>query len=237
MVNCIAIDASSETCSVSLVVNGNMTNAVSDTPRSHAKTLLPFVHELLSLQQIALSDLDFIACSKGPGSFTGLRIGLGVAQGLAFGAGKPMVGVSSLESMAQAASRLYPQAELVISLLDARMGELYWSVTSVSSAAISSVIEPSLDSVESVNDRLKQVMLDNKGRCVLVAGGAAELLDHDNLRHLGAEVEVSVAPDAATMATIAIKKWRAGSSCPPQDFQLDYLRNSVSWNKRQRIRS
>jgi tRNA threonylcarbamoyladenosine biosynthesis protein TsaB len=237
MVNCIAIDASSETCSVSLVVNGKMTNAANDTPRSHAKTLLPFVHELLSLQQIAVSDLDFIACSKGPGSFTGLRIGLGVAQGLAFGAGKPMVGVSSLESMAQAASRLHPQAELVISLLDARMGELYWSVASVSSAAISSVIEPSLDGVEAVNDRLKQMMLDNKGRGVLVAGAAVELLDHASLRDLGAEVDASVAPDAATMATIAIDKWQAGNHCPPQDFQLDYLRNSVSWNKRQRIRS
>jgi tRNA threonylcarbamoyladenosine biosynthesis protein TsaB len=237
MANCIAIDASSETCSVSLVVDGQTTNVSSDTPKSHAKSLLPFVHELLSLQRIALSDLDFIACSKGPGSFTGLRIGLGVAQGLAFGAGKPMVGVSSLEAMARAANNAHPQAELVISLLDARMGEIYWSVTAFSPAAISLLVEPRLDSVEEVNNRLKQISRSNDVNSMLIAGAAAELLDHANLHHADVEVDLSIAPSAATIATIAIEKWRSGSSCLPQDFQLDYLRNSVSWNKRQRIRS
>lgn len=237
MANCIAIDASSETCSVSLVVDGYTTNASSDTPKSHAKTLLPFVHELLSLQRIALSDLDFIACSRGPGSFTGLRIGLGIAQGLAFGAGKPMVGVSSLEAMARAAKAAHPQAEVIVSLLDARMGEIYWSVTGFSPAASSAVVEPRLDAVTEVNERLQQLISESGNKPVLIAGAAAELLDQSRLRHLGANLDGSIAPDAATIATIAIEKWQAGLRCPPQDFQLDYLRNSVSWNKRQRIRS
>lgn len=237
MANCIAIDASSETCSVSLVVNGTATNASSDIPKSHAKSLLPFVHDLLSLQQIALSDLDFIACSKGPGSFTGLRIGLGIAQGLAFGAQKSMVGVSSLESMARSANLSNPQAELVVSLLDARMGEIYWSVMAFLPAGSSLVVEPRLDAIAEVNNELNQLLAERNGSPMLIAGAATELLDLPVLRRAGAEVDVSIAPCAEMIATIAIEKWGAGSSCLPQDFQLDYLRNSVSWNKRQRIRS
>lgn len=148
-----------------------------------------------------------------------------------------MVGVSSLETMACAAKASHPQTELVISLLDARMGEIYWSVMGSSPTASALVVEPRLDGVGEVNDRLKQTVIENNDRSILIAGAAAELLDCATLRHLGAEVDVAVAPGAATMATIAIEKWRAGHSCLPQDFQLEYLRNSVSWNKRQRIRS
>lgn len=235
MANCIAIDASSEACSVSLVVNNTTTNATSDIPKSHAKSLLPFVHELLSLQQITLSDLDFIACSKGPGSFTGLRIGLGIAQGLAFGAQKPMVGVSSLESMARSVNLLHPQAELVISLLDARMGEIYWSAMAFMPTGIAFLIEPRLDAIAEVNHELSQLLTEHKSKPALIAGAATELLDLTLLRH--AAIDVSVAPNAEMIATIALEKWDEECFCLPQDFQLDYLRNSVSWNKRQRIRS
>lgn len=236
MANCIAIDASSETCSVSLVVDGKTTTASTDTPRSHAKSLLPFVNELLSEQKRTIAQLDFVACSRGPGSFTGLRIGLGIAQGLAFGARKPMVGVSSLESMVRTAKEVHPDCEVFVSLLDARMGEIYWSVMDATCAPYSSVVEARLDSVEEVNASLQRVLAEQEAKSILIAGAAVELLDRTALDQSGVNFDLAVAPNAATIAALAIEKWRAGFSCRPQDFQLDYLRNSVSWNKRQRIR-
>lgn len=236
MANCIAIDASSETCSVSLVVNAKVTTTSSETPKSHAKNLLPFVHELLTAQAVTLADVDFIACCKGPGSFTGLRIGLGIAQGLAFGAKKPMVGVSSLEAMARTAKISHPSADLVVSLLDARMGEIYWSVTAFSSAAISYLADPKLNAVSDVNDELAQLINNHHDKSVCIAGAAANLLD-TSWRQTEATIDTSIAPDAAMIATIAIEKWNAGAACAAQDFELEYLRNSVSWNKRKRIRT
>jgi tRNA threonylcarbamoyladenosine biosynthesis protein TsaB len=236
MANCIAIDTSSEACSVSLVVGGELSDTSISVPKSHAKSLLPFIHELLLSRQARLDDLDFIACSDGPGSFTGLRIGLGVAQGLAFGAGKPMVGVSSLAAQARAAHGRNPSADLVVSLLDARMGEIYWSATEFSLSSASVAVGPRLDSIADVNIQLAELISGNPGKNVLLAGAAVVLLDDSLLHKPKIIVDADVAPNAIQVAEIALELWRDGISCSPQDFQLNYLRNSVSWNKRQRIR-
>lgn len=86
----------------------------------HSQLLLPMVDELLRRHAVVLKDLDGIAFGCGPGSFTGLRIACGVTQGLAFGAGVPVVGVSTLLALAEAA-----QSERAVCCLDARMGEIY----------------------------------------------------------------------------------------------------------------
>lgn len=236
MTNCIAIDTSSEACSVSLMVDGTLSDASISAPKSHAKSLLPFIHDLLSARKIRLDDLDFIACCEGPGSFTGLRIGLGVAQGLAFGAGKPMVGVSSLEALARAARLRHQDTDVVVSLLDARMGEIYWSVTEFSSGSISVVVKPSLSAIADVNVRVMELANASSDKNLVIAGAANSLLDHSYLHQPGITFDDVVAPNATQIAEIALELWRTGASCSPQDFQLNYLRNSVSWNKRQRIR-
>ena len=88
----------------------------------HSKVLLEMVSEVLAQADINANDIDAVAVGQGPGSFTGLRIGVGVAQGIAYGANVPMVGISSLDALAyQAASQ-----GRVIAGIDARMGEVYW---------------------------------------------------------------------------------------------------------------
>lgn len=237
MANCIAIDTSSEACSVSLVVDGSLSDASISAPKSHARSLLPFVDELLSSRRIGLGDLDFIACSEGPGSFTGLRIGLGVAQGLAFGAGKPMVGVSSLEAMARGARLKHPEVDVVVSLLDARMGEIYWSALEFPSGRNAVVVEPSLNAIADLNHQLIELINTHSDKKVLLAGAASALLDHPIFAQHNFAFASDIAPNAALTAVIALELWQRGIYCDPQDFQLNYLRNSVSWNKRQRIRT
>ncbi|ELL64625.1 hypothetical protein SEE22704_08113, partial [Salmonella enterica subsp. enterica serovar Enteritidis str. 22704] len=84
------------------------------------------VQEILAASGVSLNEIDALAFGRGPGSFTGVRIGIGIAQGLALGANLPMIGVSTLATMAQGAWRK-TGATRVLAAIDARMGEVYWA--------------------------------------------------------------------------------------------------------------
>ena len=120
----LAIDTSNALCSAALSIDSRITLRFSDQERQHARRLLPMIAELLAEQNQQLTALDVIAIVSGPGSFTGLRIGAGVAQGLAFGSGVPVVGVSALEIIAMKAHRLYGESNLLV-CMRARDDEVY----------------------------------------------------------------------------------------------------------------
>lgn len=119
----LAFDTSTEYCSVAVWADGELYTRDVLAGQRHSELLLPLVGEMLAERGLSLRALDGIAFGSGPGSFTGLRIGCGVAQGLAFGAGLPVIGVSTLLALAQGAQGA--QNERVIACLDARMGEVY----------------------------------------------------------------------------------------------------------------
>lgn len=116
----LALDTSTEFCSVALLADGRVHVREVLAGQRHSTLLLPLVDETLAECGIELSALDGIAFGSGPGSFTGLRIACSVAQGLAFGAGLPVLGVSTLLSLAEGCGQTR-----VIACLDARMGEVY----------------------------------------------------------------------------------------------------------------
>jgi tRNA threonylcarbamoyladenosine biosynthesis protein TsaB len=236
MTTFIAIDSSSEACSVTLVVENQRFTRTSNTPKSHAQHLLPFIDDVLVSAQIKPSNLDYVACCEGPGSFTGLRIGFGVAQGLAFGLQIPMVGVSSLLSMAHMSQKQYPSAERILSVLDARMGEVYWSVHQVDSSKLVAVVEPRLTPIAEVPTHLAKYVDHNNPLQWLVAGEGSRLLDLSVLPENRMANE-QIAPNSESIADIAQALWTSGKWCPAEAFELVYLRNSVSWNKRQKIRT
>lgn len=119
----LAIDTASERCSVALSVGEELRNRGRQSSREHAALLLPWVQELIDEAGIQLQDLDAIIFGRGPGSFTSLRIGIGVVQGLAWGADIPVVPISSLQCAAQLAAG--KGVDKVIVALDARMGEVF----------------------------------------------------------------------------------------------------------------
>jgi len=120
----LAIDSSHAHCSVALCLDDVIEVRETREDRQHAKQMLPMIEQLLGARAVTLRDLDAIAVVSGPGSFTGLRIGAGVAQGLAFGAGLPIVGVSSLAVMAMKAWQQTGHRHLLV-CLNAREGEIY----------------------------------------------------------------------------------------------------------------
>lgn len=116
----LAFDTSTEYLSLALWQDGHVTARDQLAGQSHSSLILPQLREMLDASALELKDFDGIAFGAGPGSFTGLRIGCGVAQGLAFGADLPVLGVSTLLALAVATGQ-----DKVITCLDARMGEVY----------------------------------------------------------------------------------------------------------------
>lgn len=119
----LAIDTATEMCSVSLSVSGEVRSREVLAANRHSSMVLGMVDELLAEAALTLNQLDLLVNDIGPGSFTGIRIGLGVAQGLAYGADLPLLGVDALTTLAKGAGNLDDD---VLAMIDARMGQIYW---------------------------------------------------------------------------------------------------------------
>ncbi|MEI6896673.1 MAG: tRNA (adenosine(37)-N6)-threonylcarbamoyltransferase complex dimerization subunit type 1 TsaB [Psychromonas sp.] len=128
--NILCVDTSTEACSVAVLKQNDIEQVIKDSfmfaPREHTTKILPTVESVLAQAELAITDIDVVAYGRGPGSFTGVRIGISIAQGLAFAIEKPMVGVSTLQAMAQQAYKT-EQVSDVYAAIDARMGEVYYA--------------------------------------------------------------------------------------------------------------
>ncbi|MEO7207723.1 MAG: tRNA (adenosine(37)-N6)-threonylcarbamoyltransferase complex dimerization subunit type 1 TsaB [Steroidobacteraceae bacterium] len=120
----LALDAATEVCSVALLADGVFISRTIESGKSSALKILNLVEEVLAEAQLSLSMLDGLAASIGPGAFTGVRVSVAVAQGLAFGADLKVVPVTTLEALALQALEV-PESR-ALACLDARMGEVYW---------------------------------------------------------------------------------------------------------------
>lgn len=125
MTTLLALDTATEACSVALLHDGHVFSRYEVIPRLHAQRLLPMVQDLLADAGVTLSAVDALAFGRGPGAFTGVRIAVGVVQGLAFALERPVVPVSNLAVLAQRAWREHGATQ-VATAIDARMDEVYW---------------------------------------------------------------------------------------------------------------
>jgi tRNA threonylcarbamoyladenosine biosynthesis protein TsaB len=117
-----AVETSGDWCSVALSIEGEIRSLERRAGQRHSELALPMLESLLDAGNIKASDLDAVAFGAGPGSFTGLRIACGIAQGLAFAHGLPVAGVSSFEAIAEESG-----ADRVVACIDARMREVYYA--------------------------------------------------------------------------------------------------------------
>jgi tRNA threonylcarbamoyl adenosine modification protein YeaZ len=121
----LAIDTTGQGCHIGLTHQGQTITRSDMSPQSHAKLILPMIEDLLKQAQLNRTDLTGIIYTQGPGSFTGVRIGVSVVQGLAMALNVPTLGVSSLLALAWQ-GHLATAAERITAVIDARMGQVYW---------------------------------------------------------------------------------------------------------------
>lgn len=224
----LAIDTTTEACSVALLCGDKIHHRGELAVRDHSKKILFMVDEVLKEAQLELTELTALAFGQGPGSFTGVRIGIGIAQGLAFGAQLPMIGVSTLEAMAQAAYRLHGATQ-VASAIDARMGEIYWGRYLRQADGQWQKVEA--ECVIAPQALIQQVKTVNEGQWWQVGSAwqaYPQLADELALSLCVSEV---IYPNAEDMAQLALKQWELGHSVFAQDASPVYLRDTVAWKK------
>ena len=195
----LVLDTSTEWCSAALWLDGRVQARRVLAEQRHSSLLLPMVNELLRESAIGLRQLDGIGYGAGPGSFTGLRIACAVTQGLALGAGLPVAGVSTLQSIAEQAG-----AERVLTVLDARMAEVYWAAYQRDGAGWRAVSEPALALPESVS-------VPAGGGWVGAGNGFVALGEALRPRLAAlARIDGTLMPDAAAMAPLAARAFGRG---------------------------
>ena len=219
----LAIDTSTEACSVALLYQNEITHDFLVSARDHTKQILPMVDKILKQSDCLLSQVDAIAFGQGPGSFTGVRIGIGVAQGLALGIDRPMIGVSTLMTLAQGALRLN-QTKNVIAAIDARMNEVYLGQYQYVNEQWQDMIDECVIAPEKVADKVKRKCADGYYSAGTGWQTYPEMLTDIKSSDL-------LLPHAQDLIVIANQKWQRQELVNVEDVEPTYLRNEVTWKK------
>ncbi len=223
----LAIDTVTEGCSAALLYKGEIHERYEVTPRGHSQRILPMVDELLTQSELKLAQMDAIVMDRGPGSFTGVRIGVSVVQGLAFAAELPVISISSLAALAQAAHQ-QQGCEQVLSVIDARMGELYWGYYQLTKGRMCLQSEEAVSPVNAINQQM--------GEWLAVGSGCQtyreELSALAGVRCLDAEREDY--PRAAALLELARFDWAEKKLLSAEQAQPVYLRNNVAKKPKQK---
>lgn len=236
MSNILAIDTALSACSVAIYKHGRLDVCRESSPRSHIRTVLPMVQTLLGRHDLDLDAIDAIGFTLGPGSFTGLRIGLGVVQGLAFGCGIPVIPVSSLQAIALRAVVLHDvgDGEWIMPVIDARMNEVYHGLYRNMAGRVVAVNDDSISRPEALPEILVETAPVSVQEVIGVGNGWDLYLDRIEARPKAVYADVST--DAEQVLALALAQFMEGRAKRIDDVEPLYLRQADNWQKRQRIR-
>lgn len=218
----LAIDAATEACSVALKIGDEVISKYEIAPQQHSQKLLPFVDEILAQGEVKLAKLDAIAFGRGPGSFTGVRIGVSVTQGLAFGADLPVVGISNLAAMAQQAIE-QEQAQQVVAAIDARMSEVYFAVFDNKNGLAAPVSKEIVRKPE-----LLEPMNLSQAHAVGTGWQTYESILADKFTCKKSDIAL---PSAEFILPLAEMELKNGNGVSAELAQPNYVRDEVSWQK------
>jgi len=214
----LAFDTSTELCTAALDLDGQVLVREEMAGNRHSQLVLPMVRELLAEAGMQLTDMDGLAYGMGPGSFTGLRIGCGIAQGLALGADLPVVGIVTLEALAFGQS-----APQVFACLDARMHEVYAAAYRREGDDMVCELPPGVYKPEAVPSP--------GGKGWLGCGTGFAAYGEALARRLGdviGEVRPAAFPHARDIAALARPRFLAGEGMPPDRAEPLYVRDKVA---------
>ena len=182
----LALETSAKSVSCAVTENGApLASAYQCTGLTHSRTLMPMVEDMLKNAELTLDDMDLIAIANGPGSFTGLRIGIAAVKGLAWAADKPCCGVSTLQAMACSVSHM---EGLIIGAMDARRDQIYNALFEAKDGSLTRLCE---DRAVGLDELCRQLKDDTRRKIVLGDGGR---LCRDYLMQHGILCELAPAP-------------------------------------------
>lgn len=235
MAQILNIETSTEVCSVTIALNGQLLFKKESTDGlNHSKVLTVFIEQLLNENNLTAKSLDAVAVSKGPGSYTGLRIGVSVAKGLCYGLDIPLISVNSLEALGIFAAHNLDKYGLnktendflFCPLIDARRMEVYTALYNLNGEEIKPV------SAEIIDDQFLAGLLENQK--ILFFGNGAEkcksTITHKNALFLGPQTA-----SAEYMQIIAEEKFRKNEFEDVAYFEPFYLKNFVATIPRNKI--
>ncbi|WP_216782302.1 tRNA (adenosine(37)-N6)-threonylcarbamoyltransferase complex dimerization subunit type 1 TsaB [Candidatus Profftia tarda] len=224
----LAIDTTTESCSVAIWNNGKK-HAISEVcPREHTRLVLPMVQQVLIESGILLNQLNALIFARGPGSFTGVRIGISIAQGLAMGANLPMISISTLATLAQGVFRL-TGATKVLSAIDARMGEVYWGQYQRDNDGIwvgestEIVLNPAC---------INKHIISLRGEWAIAGTGWVNYPSMVSKIPIKLIDEKIVFPQAEDMLQLALMDFSLGKFIAVEKAKPYYLRNEKIWQKK-----
>ncbi len=222
----LAVETSTEYCSVALWRDGAVSERCELVGQKHSEVLLEMLDALLKDAGVKIKQVDGIAFGKGPGSFTGVRIACGVAQGLALGAEVNVAGVCTLQALAEATGK-----DRVIAAIDARMGELYLAAYERRNGEWTAVIEPCLCKAETAPAVA--------GENWFAAGNGFAVNDAALQRHFGKQlsgVDAQAVPQAAAVARLAAGEFAQGNAVDAALALPLYLRDKVALKTSERAK-
>lgn len=214
----LAFETSTEACSVAVYVDGQVHERFGIAPRRHTELALPWAEEMLAEAGIARSQLDAIAVGRGPGAFTGVRLAIAIAQGIALALDRPVLPVSTLMALAMRAD-----GERRIAAIDARMGEVYLGAFArdgdgLVALSAETVVKPEAAAIPDGDD------WHGAGTGFAAVEGALQARFDGQL----VTVDAQALPHAADVARLAALAFARGEALPAERIEPAYLRNDVA---------
>ncbi|TWI02746.1 tRNA threonylcarbamoyladenosine biosynthesis protein TsaB [Luteimonas cucumeris] len=215
----LAFETATEACSVAVWIDGQVHERFEVAPRRHAELALPWAEALLAEAGVARSQLDAIAVGRGPGAFTGVRLAVAIAQGIALALDRPVVPVSTLAALA-----VKSPGQRILAAIDARMGEVYTAAFLRDGEQLAVTSKETVTTPDGVCLPGDETDWDGVGTGFAAADGLLQRRLHPRLRH----VDASALPHAADVARLAAFAFARGEGVAPERLEPAYLRDNVA---------
>lgn len=220
--NLLALDTCTENCSAALLIDGRVLALSEITQRGHSECILGMLDQLFQQAECHLADMDALVFGRGPGSFTGVRVGVAVAQGIAFAQDLPVLPVSTLAAVAQAAYAKHGVSEISVAL-DARMGEVYHADFIIKDGLATAVSDEQVSAPENVKP------VDDQNWFAAGSGWAAyQQILSDNFAGQLQGMDSDIYPSAEAMLPLAKQMFTEHKALPAYQALPVYLRNNVA---------
>ena len=227
----ILIETSTALCSAALAEDGVITSyRESSAPKAHASLTAVFIQEMLEEKGLTLADCDAVCVSKGPGSYTGLRVGVSTAKGLCFGSGKPLIAISTLDILV-AQAQIPDNLKYIVPMVDARRMEVYAAVYEIAGQAGNDVRQITETAPAIIDENGYSDILE-KGKVLFIGDGAGKCADV--IKHPNAAF-VQCWPKASAMLEPAMKAYKEKRFEDVAYFEPFYLKEFVATASKKKL--